>query len=1424
MPEPTQPDPLSTIQLRRVDVRSFLPPALAERWHPDADADTRRAVLSSLHHLLGALATYLPRHLLRDLFKRPIPGRTSGEFLSGTVLFADISGFTAMSERLSALGREGAETLTTVVNDFFTTMNAIAARHGGDLMIFGGDAMLLLFDGVDHALRACHAAWSMQQAMAARFAEAKTPQGTFQLHMAAGLGSGQVFVAALGSAASMHYTVMGPALASMGRAEALAGAGRVILDEPTRVLAGGVRVEDAGEAGYARLIAEPTAVYTLPDPPILDPPPADERGQLIWLVEHLAAIAPFLPDGLLPRLLSDPTATLEGEHRPVTVLFIDFRDADALIDRLGADDPNAITPRLNAGFDAARSVVARYEGVVNKIGAGPAGPHIIALFGAPRSHEDDPERAVRAAVEIQSALQGADLSGRHPVRIGINTGFVYAANVGSHARREYTVMGDEVNLAARLMTAAEAGQIVVAASTAARIQDAFELIERDAVQVRGKAWPQRNFLVQGARIRPVAPARAAAGELLGRANEIAIGHERILAARQGRGQIIAVSGEAGVGKSRLVDTLVQHARADGFDLISSACASYGGDIPYSVWLEPVRALLELQASDSDADRRAKLQAALAAINRADDTPIVGKFLSVQMVDTAWTAGLDAQAWQRRLFDAIVALTRQRATRRPLLCAIDDAHWIDPASRELLDHLARRVDDAAIALLVAYRPEGGWSGWQGMSNAVEIALSPFDRAASEALIADLLRLEDRQLPLAVRNLMERMAVGVLSSAPPDPTAFERYWGNPFFAQERVRALIDSGVLARDAGGQWHVTRPIESIEMPDTIHGVLMSRIDRLPEAPRRVLQVSSVIGRTFDLSLLQDVYDRPDETAASLQRHLEHLADLGISRLESPASEEVAEARREDIPPSAIGHRPPASYVFRNVTTQEVAYASLRYERRRELHRHIGDFLERHATMAEDQSGLLTHHYFEGQVWDKALGYALEAGWRAQQKYANAAAAGAYRRALQAAEALSPPRILEQLAAREALGDVLSITGEYSEALHHYERARALAAADSPHLADLCRKAAEVYERRSTYDEAFNWLKRGLEYAALDSLEAARIYLVGAGLFYRQGKHDQTIDWCEKSLAIARVITDDVARRAEAHALYLLAGVYQRRGDLEPAIETAQQAVTLYLLVGDILGQSQAMNTLANTYSEKGDIKSAMQFARESLQLKERIGDVAGQAMIMLNLGDMYRSIGDLEAARHMQTQSLHIYRELRYTLAVALLQNNLATIAIAKGNWDQAAGYLDESERLFDEIGSDDFRAELIRHRAELNLGRGQVAEARALAQQAVAEAEGGDEKLEIGLSRRVLGQVYLAQNDLAGAGRELQASLNVLESVGSSLEAASTRLALAHLRWRQGQPEAARQLVAAAIETYQSVGAEALIARALGANKVAAGDPPAD
>jgi len=421
----------------------------------------------------------------------------------GTLMFADLSGFTAMSERLSQLGREGAEIITDIVNDYFATMLDIVLRHSGDLWKFGGDAIQVAFMGAEGAVNACRAGQTMQQAMG-RFAEIRMPQDTFSLRVTIGLGSGSIFTASLGTPERLEFAVMGPAVVQMARAEDAAQSGDVILDEATRVAAGETVSVEPVSSGLYRLVA------VSPAPPASLPPSFPLPVTLSELVTQLDALSPYLPASLLKRLVASPPALRaveenqvisEGEHRLATVMFANFYGIDEIIQALGPQRSDELTATLNQHFTAMQAIIEKYEGIVNKVGTYAIGYSIMAIWGAPRAHEDDPARAVRAALEMQQAMRPlADLqtsAGKFSLkqRIGVNTGYVFAGNLGSALRQEYTVMGDEVNLTSRLMSVAGEGQVLISHSTAQHVKGLFELRERETVRVKGKQAPVVNHAV-----------------------------------------------------------------------------------------------------------------------------------------------------------------------------------------------------------------------------------------------------------------------------------------------------------------------------------------------------------------------------------------------------------------------------------------------------------------------------------------------------------------------------------------------------------------------------------------------------------------------------------------------------------------------------------------------------------------------------------------------------------------------------------------------------------------------------------------------------------------------------------------------------------------------------------------------------------------
>ncbi|RME47338.1 MAG: hypothetical protein D6796_07800, partial [Caldilineae bacterium] len=1031
-------------------LKPYLPASLAARLTDPIDADTALVLSIHLTSLRSVLSTYLPRYLVQLVMQNPSPGRVSGGFRHGTVMFADVSGFTAMSEKLSALGKEGAEEITGIVNDYFATMLDVSAGFGGDLLKFGGDALLLFFEGEDSPRRALATGQAMQEAMS-RFARVKTSQGVFPLRMSIGMGSGPIFIANLGSAENMEYVVMGRALANMAKAEDRAVAGQVMVDRATRDAARSfARFAPAGDDFWLLEALTDTPPPSAGEPPLPVSPAsllnADTETLLqdcLFQVQVIDGMRPFIPDELLARLIINPQQpTVEGSHRPVTVMFANFYGIDEIIETLGPAHEAAITEILNTHFVTMSRILTRYEGVVNKLDTYAIGHRIMALFGALQAHEDDPQRAVRAALEMNEAMTEVNRRtceilaalpdvqadfGSAPLkqRIGLNSGFVFAGNVGSVARHEYSVMGDEVNLTARLMGVAKEGEVLVSHSTARHVEGEFELLEKEAVKVKGKSQPVRNFVVTGVRQRPQRWANLTSSPIIGREEELQIGREAVERAKSGDGVVLVISGVSGIGKTRLAEEIAWFGEQGGMELLAGACLSYGKTMTYHPWADILRAYFGLHLADDAPTRTEAVRRGMEAIGEVVWTPVIGEVLGLEIPDNDLTRTLDPKLRRQRVLDLTVKLLQERARRRPLMVVVEDAHWADPASMDLIHYVARNIAGHAILLILPHRPDDGLPDWTVYPHAISLPLGDLPDEACLEIVRGLLG------PVTLPSALQQL---ILSKG----------GGNPFFIEEVVRALVDAGALQQDEAGNWRVAEEVAQVELPDTIHGIIISRIDRLLQTDRRILQVASVVGRVFAYRILDGVY-AAENLEVAIRERLNYLSSLGLT--------EVAAVELE-------------LFRFKHLTTREVVYESLSYEQRRTLHREIARFIERtFADALGEQANLLAYHYFEGHDWPKALAYNLQTARRAQHEFANDTAVTAYRRVLDITERIAAEQpdfdtYPERLLAHESLGEVLTLLGRYDEALAHFAAARDMVAAEPPsldqqrHLADLCRKTA----------------------------------------------------------------------------------------------------------------------------------------------------------------------------------------------------------------------------------------------------------------------------------------------------------------------------------------------------------------------------------
>jgi class 3 adenylate cyclase/predicted ATPase len=1412
-----------------------------------------RACASHLGALLHAVSTYLPRYIVQEQLADPRPGQVSGQFRDATIMFADISGFTAMSERLSRQGEQGAEKITNIVGDYFTTMLDVTGRYGGDLLKFGGDALLVAFFGRDHEIAACQAAAQMQQAIE-RFRQVEAFGETFGLKMTVGLGSGPLFAANLGTVDKMEYTVMGEALANMAHAEDQAEGGEIFIDEATyQVVCSQVRISEIRNGCYKVTHVAEDASDPAPEPgPVLpcDPEqdlsalsPAQLGARIHQAVTCLDALVPFLPPGLLDLLRFDPArmASRErGEFRPVTVAFCNFYGIEEIIRRLGPAKVAEITAILNAHFSEMQAIINRYEGVIDKVDSYVVGHRIMALFGAPRAHVDDPERAVRTAWEMQAAMSSfSELETSAGVfalkqRIGINTGRVFAGNVGSEQRHEYSVMGDEVNLTARLMSAAQEGQVLISQSTAAQVGARFRLDAKAPVKVKGKSQPVPNYevlaphtewAVSGAQASsaPDQPSRARL-PLVGRDREWQVVRNvaaHVLGATP-HPRVLEIYGEMGMGKSRLVEELLDHWTGQGGSVLWAGCVSYGQHTPYAPWSTILRQVFGLRQDDPDQARREKITGRLAATpsdwangSTLDQwAPLVAQILGVSMPEGDLLRSLDPKLRQQNLQRVVTDLILSECEAQPTLLVLDDIQWADEASLSLLNHAivhAARHRAAICPLLICYTYR---STEYGTEEAPPVSIPAAAQPGHTAVVLEAL---DEAQSLALLNsqlppMLEEMAreSGALAERWQQLKGLilKNAQGNPLFIVEMAHALIENYMLYDPQSDTYRARTDLARIQVPDTVSRVILSRLDRLDEQSRNMLKVASAIGRAFEGWLLQAVYP-----------YRAGQAELD-ERLAALCRQEILDRARSSAD---------VAYLFRHVMTREVTYESLLYAERRDLHRSIARSIEAQleatgSTTAEYVEVLAEHHTL-AENWSQATDYQLYAGRRAQSIYANEDAIHRFREALKAAERV-PESEARQLEAHERLSEVLAISGEYQEALVHNYQAIALVMATSVtaedmavRIAELCRETAAIHEKRSEYGTAADWLRGGLiALEGLEVIEAARIYLLGAGIYRRQGRNDEAVEWCQKSLDIAQRIGTQEGRQAMARAYYNLGGIYTRQGDLARAAEFCRESLRIYQEIDDLVEQPQAHINLANVYFELGDWPRSTEHYIKALELERKIGDVYHQALTTLNLGGVYLNQGDLDQADRYYRQSLDMWQDLGSNYAIALLYNNRGTVALRRGDAQEALAMLQQSLALFEQIGSGDWLAEVYRHMAEAHLISIQtrpspqaLQKALDCAQRSLALAQEQELRMEEGIARRVLGQALAARSARPEAERLLQESVAILEGLDNPYELGQTLFQTALLCQEQGDGDRAEQALCRAIALFETLGAKLDLAQAL-------------
>jgi class 3 adenylate cyclase/tetratricopeptide (TPR) repeat protein len=984
------------------------------------------------------------------------------------------------------------------------------------------------------------------------------------------------------------------------------------------------------------------------------------------VAEKYFSPASYTPKHLAEKILTSKSA-LEGERKQVTVLFADMKGSmELLADR----DPEEARKLLDPVIEHMMEAVHRYEGTVSNL----MGDGIMALFGAPLSHEDHAVRACYAALRMQESVnryaEGVRRTEGVPIqiRVGLNSGEVVVGAIGNDLKMDYTAVGQTVHLASRMEQMATPGSVLMTPEALRLAEGFIQVKSLGPASVKGLPEPLEVYEVTGvgaARSRLQAAAARGLTRFVGRDAETEQLRKALEQARVDHGQVVGVVGEPGLGKSRLFFEFTHSHRTQGWLILESGSVSYGKATPYLPVIDLLKVYFKIQDRDDQREIREKVTGKLLTLDKSLEStlPAFLALLDMPVDDPTWRA-LDPAQRRQQTLGAVKRLLLRESQVQPLILVFEDLHWIDSETQAMLESLVESLPTSRLLLLINYRPEYQ-HGWANKTYYTQLRLDPLPPESAGEILNSALGNDD-----GLKSLKQLL--------------IERTEGNPFFLEESVRTLVETKVLVGERGN-YHLEKKVESTQVPATVQAVLAARIDRLPLEEKQLLQSAAVIGKDVPFSLLQAITELSDE---ELRRGLTHLQ----------AAEFLYETNLF----------PDLEYTFKHALTHEVAYGSLLHERQRALHSRIAEAIEKlYPDRLIEQVERLAHHAARGEVWGKALTYLRQAGTKADARSANREAVSYFEQALTALTHLPDDRETreEAIDLHFDLRISLAALGERERVLEHLRAAEGLANAlgDKRRLARVNEYNARELSAQGEYEQAVTACERAIAMArTLDDygLEVRATFYLGWA-YYCLGNYPKAVEAQRRNLV---PVDNPVVR--------------ERFGS-----------------VGFPFANSR--NALALALAERGEFVEAVARGTEAIQIAEAVGHPSSVAVVYRGMGHLHLRRGDLHQATLALEHALELCQGVDSPPLFHAVSSTLGYAYALSGRSAEAIPLLEEGGERPVIAGSNEGQSLRTLRLSEAYLLAGREADARAAAQRALGLTRQHKERGHEAHTLRLLGEI---------------------------------------------------------------------------------------